>query len=935
MQDSGNKKRKLNRSRTAHQQRKKSGRNSSDTIEQIKPDYQYSKQEERYKILVENIPCAFYSALPGETGPTIFISNKWADLTGYSPEELYQDPESWPKCIHPDDREKTVNAYIRACRDGASYKLEYRVIHKSTGQLSYVRDQGILSKDQKDDIVRVDGIITDISELTRAGNELIKYRGHLEELVKERTAELARANEVLKLQDAERKKAEEALEESVQFSRTIVTSVAEGVIVSDLELRYSVWNKFMEDLTGMSAKDVLGKRALELFPHLREQGIDKLFERALAGETVHSPDTPYWIPGTEKRGWYVGTYGPHTAPNGEIIGVVGLVRNITERKEAEEALRESESRYKAVIDNAAEGIVVVQDNMIRFVNSHVIAIIGYSEKEMTSRSFIEFVCPDDREQVMKIHLKRLKGEEVPEVYEFRIVDKQNNTKWLENNGILIEWGGRPATLNFLRDITERKKTEEELKKQKYYLEKAQDIGTMGTWELDIEKNILVWTDENYQIFGVPTGTELTYEAFLDCVHPDDREYVDKKWKAALNKEPYDIEHRILIDGEVKWVREKAELDFDEKGNCVRGIGFTQDITERYKAEEALKKSEENYRLANQAAGIVVWRVITPDLKVESGGALEHMLGYKEGEIQDWYDVAHPDDRERLRGLWASIINDDLARYDVEHRMIHKDGRILWVSINSEVKKDDKGFFLYIIGTTQDITERKKAEEKLLDYQAKLKSLASQLSLIEERERHYIATELHDQIGQSLVFSKTKLDSMRSSISSGELADSLEEVSDCLGQVIRDTRTLTFELSYPILYELGFEAAVSEWLDEQIRRNHGIKTEFEDDRQPKLLDDDIRALLFRNVRELLINVVKHANARKVKVSICKVDSQICVSVEDDGVGIEPTEVASLACENVGFGIFSIRERLEQLGGHLEIDSEKGCGSKITMTAPLKL
>ncbi|MBW7990653.1 MAG: hypothetical protein FVQ84_11650 [Planctomycetes bacterium] len=231
----------------------------------------------------------------------------------------------------------------------------------------------------------------------------------------------------------------------------------------------------------------------------------------------------------------------------------------------------------------------------------------------------------------------------------------------------------------------------------------------------------------------------------------------------------------------------------------------------------------------------------------------------------------------------------------------------------------------------DITDRKQAQEELLEYQGKLKSLASQLSVIEERERHRLATDLHDQIGQSLVMSKMKLDSLRESISSGESTVVLGEVCDCLGDVIRDTRTLTFDLSSPILYELGFETAVAEWLDEQIREKHGIQTEFRDDGQPKPLDNDIGALLFRNVRELLINIVKHAKARKVKVSVSKVDERICVIIEDDGVGFEPAKIGS----NTGFGIFSIRERLEQLDGHLEIESEPGRGSRFTMTAPLKV
>jgi len=175
-----------------------------------------------------------------------------------------------------------------------------------------------------------------------------------------------------------------------------------------------------------------------------------------------------------------------------------------------------------------------------------------------------------------------------------------------------------------------------------------------------------------------------------------------------------------------------------------------------------------------------------------------------------------------------------------------------------------------------------------------------------------------------------LQELHASVSSAEIAGPLEEACNNLDQIIQDTRTLTFDLSSPILYELGFEAAVAEWLDEQIGQKHGIKTQFKDDGLPKPLEDDIRILLFRNVRELLINIIKHANAQNVKVSLRRMSQQINVSVEDDGIGFNPSEVAS----NAGFGIFSIRERLEQLGGQFEIESEPVQGSKITMMAPLK-
>jgi signal transduction histidine kinase len=179
-----------------------------------------------------------------------------------------------------------------------------------------------------------------------------------------------------------------------------------------------------------------------------------------------------------------------------------------------------------------------------------------------------------------------------------------------------------------------------------------------------------------------------------------------------------------------------------------------------------------------------------------------------------------------------------------------------------------------------------------------------------------------------------LDTARDSESSADLAKALNEATKEIEQLIQEVRSLTFELSSPILYELGFETAVADWLNERIRKKHGIATEFEDDRQPKALDDDTRAVLFRDVRELLTNVVKHAQAKSVKVSIRKVGSRIHVSVEDDGCGFDPAEIAATATKVGGFGLFSIRERLKQLEGNIEIQSAPGRGTRVTLTVPLK-
>ena len=229
------------------------------------------------------------------------------------------------------------------------------------------------------------------------------------------------------------------------------------------------------------------------------------------------------------------------------------------------------------------------------------------------------------------------------------------------------------------------------------------------------------------------------------------------------------------------------------------------------------------------------------------------------------------------------------------------------------------------------TERKRAEETLKESQ--LRSLASELSLAEERKRRRIATALHEGVCQTLAVSKIKLGVLRESASSAGLAEPLDEVCEFIDQSIQDTRALSLELSPPILYELGFEAAVA-WLAEQIQEQHGILTDVEDDRQPKPLDNDVPVVLFQAVRELLTNVVKHAQACNAKVSLQREDDNIRIRVEDDGVGFDSSKMGLHKDEIDGFGLFSIRERLEHLGGNFEIESEVGHGTWVTLVAPLK-
>ena len=240
---------------------------------------------------------------------------------------------------------------------------------------------------------------------------------------------------------------------------------------------------------------------------------------------------------------------------------------------------------------------------------------------------------------------------------------------------------------------------------------------------------------------------------------------------------------------------------------------------------------------------------------------------------------------------------------------------------------------FVIALIENISERRQAEEKILNYQTLLRSLTSNSSLAEEHNRRRLATDLHDHIGQVLSLTKIKLSELEESLSHNENESLLKDIANSIEQTIKYTRSLMFEISPPILYDLGFEETI-EWLSERFTRQHGVKIQLIKDQQPKPLNTEASILLFQAVRELLSNVVKHASATLVNISIEIDGNDLRVMVEDNGVGFDPRILDPQLTQTKGLGLFSICERLGYLGGCLEIESKPGQGTRVTLLLPIK-
>ncbi len=351
----------------------------------------------------------------------------------------------------------------------------------------------------------------------------------------------------------------------------------------------------------------------------------------------------------------------------------------------------------------------------------------------------------------------------------------------------------------------------------------------------------------------------------------------------------------------------------------------------------LAESEERFRATFEQAAVGIAHVSPGGRFLRINPGFCDIVGYSRREMlrRTFQDITHPDDLDTDLENVHRLLAGEIDTYSMEKRYIRQNGETVWVQLTVSLVRNRAGEPQWFVSVIKDITERKQAEEQLQQYQQRLKALASQLTIAEERERRRIAADLHDHVQQSLAAARLQLAAARKPTSPAKLTAALDGISESLREALEDTRQLVFDLSSPSIDEIGLAAAVSEWLREHVERRHALKTECVDECGDVSVDDDVRAIVFRSVRELLTNVVKHAQAKQVSVHLRRVGGDMRVVVRDDGIGFDPAAVCDMIGYKGGFGLFSIRERMSDLGGSFAIASEPGKGCEAVLTAPLNV
>ncbi len=543
------------------------------------------------------------------------------------------------------------------------------------------------------------------------------------------------------------------------------------------------------------------------------------------------------------------------------------------------------------------------------------------------------LTPPEWRKVEEAQLGPLCGTGAPVRYEKELLRKDGSRVPVEVLVHLVASEGRAPSCYyaFVTDLTERHRVEEELAASEARFSKLFENMLEGVayceMVFDAEGRPVDWVylavnaafERLTGLTGV-VGRRVT--EILPDIRGDHPEVLERYGRVASTGRPdsFDVDFKPLQ----MWLNISA---FSPARG--RFVAVFEDVTERRRSEAALRDSEEKYRqLFEVESGAIVLVDAETMRFVDVNRSAEKLYGWTKGEF---LTMTAPDLSAETAETAATLAQ--AARGDLQwiplrfHR--RKSGEIFPVEISAGTftLRDRR----IICAVSRDITERVKSSLALTDYQKRLRSMASEKLLSEERERRRIAVGLHDQIGQSLTLVCMRIEKLAETAGDPQAKDELRQVLETTREALRATRNLTFELSPQILYEFGLAPAVGA-LGRELQQRHGIRFSAECPTPLPPLGKDALILLYQTLRELLMNVVKHSRASACRTTFATCDDRLVISVEDDGMGFDVETARSQSGERRGFGLFSVQERLKELGGGMEIESRPSRGTLVTLWVP---
>jgi PAS domain S-box-containing protein len=720
-------------------------------------------------------------------------------------------------------------------------------------------------------------------------------------------------------------KQREAQEELIRAERekSIILDTVSGNIISyDPDLHVLWANKAASDTFGLPPDELVGKHCYEIM----HQGTEPCPECPIreAHRTARPQKREMRTP--DGKVWFVNTY-PVENPERVVESIIMFALDITEYRRTEEALHESEENFRALAENAGDGVTILsEDGSHLYVNRSAAEIAGYSVRDLLRISLQEIIHPSERDKIMEMFRKRLRGEPIPTPYETVIIRKDGRSVPVEVSGARTTWHGRPADIVFSRDISKRRRAEIALRESEEFSSSLLKNAPSPIIVINPDTSVRYVNPALEELtgfsFGEIVGRKAPY-AWWDEGSPGNNL---EDLRVALHQGLRVVEYRFKKrNGERFWV-EITSIPVKSNGELKYYLSNWVESTKRKQAEETLRESEERFRKTIENAPFGYYRVGKDGLWQYVNPQWEKMHGYSFQEIKGKsFETTQP---EEVRGQAQENVRRALGGETItgEFGRRCKNGAFEYHTFNVQpVYKG--GEIVAIEGFINDLTEQKRAEEYV-------RRLSHQLLQAQERERQMISRELHDRVAQDLSASKIVCDTLidDSSASTPRVMRRISELSKSIEKTIMTVRDLSYDLRPPGLDEMGLVQTIYRYCEDFSER-HDVNVDFQSAGLERLdLDGDTEINLYRMVQEGLNNVWKHADAGHVTIKLVATHPDIILRIEDNGKGFDVESRMVSTTDERRMGLRSMKERTTLLGGEMGIQSKPMGGTKICIRFP---